>query len=56
MISFHRLKWNADSSYVDKNKVSSKTPMPLAKDLTKKQIKKAIEIKKQNKRIDWLGL
>ncbi len=39
-----------------KKKISSKTPTPLAKDLTKKQIEKAIEIKKQGKRIDWSKL
>lgn len=39
-----------------KKKISEKTPTPLAKDLTKKQIEKAIEIKKQGKRIDWSKL
>lgn len=39
-----------------KKKISSQTPTPLAKDLTKKQIEKAIEIKKQGKRIDWSKL
>ena len=39
-----------------KKKINSKTPAPLAKDLTKKQIEKAIEIKKQGKRIDWSKL
>jgi hypothetical protein len=39
-----------------KKKISSKTPTPLAKDLTKKQIEKAIEIKKQGKRVDWSKL
>ena len=34
-------------------KISKKTPKPLAKDLTIKQIKKAIEIKKKGKRINW---
>ena len=34
-------------------KISNKTPKPLAKDLTTKQIKKAIEIKKKEKRISW---
>lgn len=37
-------------------KVNEKTPKPLAKDLTKKQIEKAIEIKKKGKRIDWSKL
>jgi hypothetical protein len=39
-----------------KKKISSKTPTPLAKDLTKMQIEKAIEIKKQGKRVDWSEL
>jgi hypothetical protein len=39
-----------------KKKISSQTPTPLAKELTKKQIEKAIEIKKQGKRIDWSKL
>jgi hypothetical protein len=39
-----------------KKKISGKTPTPLAKDLSKKQIEKAIEIKKQGKRIDWSKL
>lgn len=39
-----------------KKKISEKTPTPLAKDLTKTQIEKAIEIKKQGKRIDWSKL
>jgi hypothetical protein len=39
-----------------KKKISSKTPTPLAKDLTKMQIEKAIEIKKQGKRVDWSKL
>lgn len=34
----------------DKN---HKTPKPLAYDLTKKKVQKAINIKKQGKRIDW---
>jgi hypothetical protein len=36
-------------------KVSEKTPKPLAKDLSKAQIKKAVEIKKKktNNRINW---
>jgi hypothetical protein len=36
-----------------KKKVNEKTPKPLAKDLTKKQIEKAIEIKKKGKTIQW---
>jgi hypothetical protein len=36
-----------------KKKVNEKTPKPLAKDLTKKQIEKAIEIKKKGLRINW---
>lgn len=39
-----------------KKKISNKTPKPLAYDLTKKQIEKAIEIKKKGKRIDWSKL
>jgi hypothetical protein len=39
-----------------KKKVDKKTPTPLAYDLTKDQIKKAIEIKKKGKRIDWKDL
>ena len=39
-----------------KNKISDQTPKPLAYDLTKQQIKKAINIKKQGKRIDWSKL
>jgi acetate kinase len=34
-------------------KVNNKTPKPLAKDLTKKQIEKAIQIKKTGKRVNW---
>lgn len=34
-------------------KVNKKTPKPLAKELSKEQIKKAIEIKKKGGRIDW---
>jgi len=34
-------------------KVSEKTPEPLAKELTKKQIEKAIEIKKKDLMIYW---
>jgi hypothetical protein len=37
-------------------KVNEKTPKPLANELNKKQIANAVFIKKQNKRIDWLGL
>jgi hypothetical protein len=37
-------------------KVNSKTPSPLADELTKKQILKAIDIKKKGKRIDWSSL
>jgi hypothetical protein len=37
-------------------KVNNKTPSPLADELTKKQILKAIDIKKQGKRIDWTSL
>jgi len=39
-----------------KKKVNEKTPKPLAKDLTKKQIEKAIKIKKEGKRINWKDL
>lgn len=39
-----------------KKKISEKTPTPLAKDLTKKQIEKAIKIKKQGQRILWSKL
>jgi len=39
-----------------KKKISSKTPTPLAKDLTKAQIEKAIEIKKKGGRIQWSKL
>lgn len=39
-----------------KKKINSKTPSPLADDLTKKQIEKAIEIKKKGKRINWKDL
>jgi hypothetical protein len=39
-----------------KKKVSDKTPKPLAKDLTTKQIEKAIKIKKTGKRIEWSKL
>lgn len=37
-------------------KINEKTPKPLAKELTKEQIKKAIEIKKKGGRIDWMKL
>jgi hypothetical protein len=37
-------------------KVNNKTPKPLAKDLSKKQIKKAIEIKKKGERVNWKTL
>ena len=36
-----------------KNKVSEKTPKPLAKDVSKKQVRKAVEIKKKGKYIKW---
>jgi hypothetical protein len=39
-----------------KKKISEKTPKPLAGQLTKKQIEKAIEIKKKGNRIDWSKL
>ncbi len=39
-----------------KKKISKKTPKPLAKDLTRTQIKKAIKIKKKGKRINWSKL
>lgn len=39
-----------------KYKISEKTPTPLVKDLSKKQIKKAIEIKKKGGRIIWADL
>ena len=39
-----------------KIKADKHTPKPLAKDLTKSQIKKAIKIKKQGKRINWSKL
>ena len=39
-----------------KKKVSNKTPSPLADDLTKRQIEKAIEIKKKGLRINWKDL
>ena len=37
-------------------RINKKTPSPLADELTKKQILKAIDIKKQGKRIDWTSL
>jgi len=37
-------------------KVNEKTPKPLANELNRKQIAKAISIKKQNKRIDWQNM
>ena len=37
-------------------KINEKTPKPLAKELTKEQIKKAIEIKKKGGRINWQKL
>ena len=37
-------------------RISEKTPKPLAKELTSKQIKKAIEIKKKGKRVNWKDL
>lgn len=39
-----------------KKKISEKTPKPLAYDLTKKQIEKAIKIKKTGGRIIWSEL
>lgn len=39
-----------------KKKIDKKTPIPLAYDLTKNQIKKAIEIKKEGKRVNWKEL
>jgi hypothetical protein len=39
-----------------KKKVNNKTPSPLADDLTKRQIEKAIEIKKKGQRINWQQL
>jgi hypothetical protein len=37
-------------------KINNKTPKPLSKDVSNKQIKKAVEIKKKGKRIDWSKL
>lgn len=39
------------SIYINKN-----TPLPLVKDLTKKQIRKAIKIKEKGNRINWKNL
>jgi hypothetical protein len=39
-----------------KKKVNKKTPKPLAGQLTKKQIEKAVEIKKKGGRIIWADL
>jgi len=39
-----------------KKKISEKTPTPLSGQLTKKQIEKAIKIKKTGKRINWKDL
>lgn len=39
-----------------KIKISSKTPTPLAKDLTKAQIEKAIKIKKKGQIVKWSKL
>jgi hypothetical protein len=39
-----------------KNKVSEKTPKPLAKDVSKKQVRKAVEIKKKGLNIKWSEL
>lgn len=36
--------------------ISKKTPKPLAKNVSDRQIKKAINIKKKGKRIDWKKL
>lgn len=36
-----------------KNKINDKTSTPLAYDLTKKQIRKAINLKNKGERIDW---
>ena len=37
-------------------KINEKTPKPLAKELSKEQIKKAIEIKRRGGRINWQKL
>jgi hypothetical protein len=37
-------------------KINDKTPSPLSKNLTITQIKKAVDIKKQGKRINWTSL
>jgi hypothetical protein len=39
-----------------KKKVSEKTPKPLAKDVSKKQVRKAVEIKKKGLNIKWSEL
>lgn len=53
----HRYKGQKEPTVCrPKKKVSEKTPKPLAKELTKTQIKKAIKIKTQGKRIDWSDL
>jgi len=39
-----------------KKKVNNTTPKPLAYDLTKKQVEKAIKQKKQGKRIKWIEI
>ncbi len=39
-----------------KKKVNEKTPKPLAKDVSKKQVKKAIAIKKKGEYIKWSEL
>lgn len=39
-----------------KKKISEKTPTPLSGDLKKKEIVKAIKIKKEGKRINWKDL
>jgi len=41
---------------IDKSTDNHKTPRPLALDLTKKEIEKAIRIKKQGKNIKWSSL
>jgi hypothetical protein len=40
----------------DKSTKKHKTPKPLADQLTKKQISKAIELKKKGKRVNWATL
>jgi hypothetical protein len=39
-----------------KKRINNKTPTPLAYDLSKKQIEKAIKIKKSGKRVSWKDL